>query len=122
MGRYYSGDIEGKFWFGVQSSDAADRFGKTGQTPAYLEYFYEIDDLPIVMEEIASIEATLGEKKAKMDEFFENKISYRKEQLFAECGITEGDLSEYADLLLGYQILEALRENGKCEFTAEIWL
>ena len=27
MGRYYSGDIEGKFWFAVQSSNAADRFG-----------------------------------------------------------------------------------------------
>ena len=27
MGRYYGGDIEGKFWFGVQSSDDADHFG-----------------------------------------------------------------------------------------------
>lgn len=24
MGRYYNGDIEGKFWFGVQSSNDAD--------------------------------------------------------------------------------------------------
>lgn len=122
MGRYYSGDIEGKFWFGVQSSDAADRFGKAGYTPAYLEYYYEIEDLPIVKEEIASIEATLGDKKAKMDEFFEGKITYTKDQLFAECGITDEDLSEYADLLLGYKIADALTENGKCEFTAEIWL
>ena len=27
MGRYYTGDIEGKFWFAVQSSDDADFFG-----------------------------------------------------------------------------------------------
>jgi hypothetical protein len=27
MGRYYHGDIEGKFWFGVQSSYDADFFG-----------------------------------------------------------------------------------------------
>jgi hypothetical protein len=27
MGRYYHGDIEGKFMFGVQSSDDADFFG-----------------------------------------------------------------------------------------------
>lgn len=27
MGRYYSGDIEGKFWFGTQSSDDATHFG-----------------------------------------------------------------------------------------------
>ena len=27
MGRYTSGDLEFKFWFAVQPSDAADRFG-----------------------------------------------------------------------------------------------
>lgn len=27
MGRYYSGDIAGKFWFGVQDSDDAENFG-----------------------------------------------------------------------------------------------
>ena len=33
MGRYYNGDIEGKFWFAVQSSDCADRFGSIGEQP-----------------------------------------------------------------------------------------
>ena len=27
MGRYYDGDIEGKFWFAVQSSDDGEFFG-----------------------------------------------------------------------------------------------
>ena len=27
MGRYYNGDIEGKFWVAVQPSNAADQFG-----------------------------------------------------------------------------------------------
>ena len=27
MGRYYNGDINGKFWFAVQNSNCADRFG-----------------------------------------------------------------------------------------------
>ena len=31
MGRYYNGDIEGKFWFAVQSSDDADFFGQQGE-------------------------------------------------------------------------------------------
>ena len=31
MGRYYSGDIEGKFAFAVQSSNDADFFGVTGE-------------------------------------------------------------------------------------------
>ena len=27
MGRHYDGDIEGKFWFAVQSSDDGEYFG-----------------------------------------------------------------------------------------------
>ena len=37
MGRYYDGDIEGKFWFGVQSSDDADFFGSKGYQPEYID-------------------------------------------------------------------------------------
>ena len=44
MGRYYSGDIEGKFWFTVQSSNAADRFGSIGYEPSYLEYYFDEDN------------------------------------------------------------------------------
>ena len=40
MGRYYEGDIEGKFWFAVQESNDADFFGVTGEQPNYLTYFY----------------------------------------------------------------------------------
>jgi len=29
-------------------------------------------------------------------------------------------LSEYADLLLGYQIRDELNKNGSCNFTAEL--
>lgn len=121
MGRYYSGDIEGKFWFGVQSSDAADRFGKTGNPPCYLEYYFEIEDLPTVRQEISEIETKLADKKATLDAFFnqEGKISYQDEEL-REINISDQDLSEYADLLLGYKIAESLEENGACEFTAEL--
>jgi hypothetical protein len=40
MGRFYSGSIEGKFWFGLQSSDAASRFGVEPSEPAELLYFF----------------------------------------------------------------------------------
>lgn len=36
MGRYYSGDISGKFWFGVQSSTDAENFG--GKIHRYQQY------------------------------------------------------------------------------------
>ena len=49
MGRYYHGDIEGKFMFAVQSSDDADFFGVVGQPPeSQLEYSYREEDLPMI--------------------------------------------------------------------------
>lgn len=52
MGRYYSGDINGKFgnW---QDADAADRFGFEGQQPNSLEYYYDKDNFDV--DELKSI-------------------------------------------------------------------
>jgi len=68
MGRYYSGDIEGKFWFGVQASNAADRFGSVGNAN-YIEYYFSDHDLHEVEEEIANIENKLGDKVSIIDNF-----------------------------------------------------
>ncbi len=56
MGRYYDGDIEGKFWFGLQGSDAPKRFGAQEQAPNTTEYYVDRDDLPLVIKEIEKIE------------------------------------------------------------------
>lgn len=37
MGRYYSGSIEGKFWFAMMSSDVASVFGDRGEDMFYCE-------------------------------------------------------------------------------------
>jgi hypothetical protein len=119
MGRYYSGDIEGKFWFGVQSSVAADRFGVSHNEPNYVEYYYEEEDLEKVEEEIQVIEETLGDKLQLIENFFAEKNSYNDDEL-TEAGISRDDLSEYADLRLGKQIRDCIKENGSCNFTAEL--
>ena len=67
MGRYYNGDIEGKFWFGLQSSDAADRFGYEGTT-THLDYYFDQEELPTVEAEIKSIEESIDVQK--IDDFF----------------------------------------------------
>ena len=118
MGRYYSGDIEGKFWFALQSSDCADRFGVTGYQPSVLNYYFSEDDLESVEEEIANIEQSLGDKIKVIDEFFEKNNGYNDEML-AEAGITIQELSEYADLGLGKKIRDCIKENGECSFEAE---
>jgi len=115
MGRYYNGDIEGKFWFGIQKSDSASRFGGA----EYLEYSFYEDDLDDVNEELNLIHKSLGENLKKLHEFFEREGSYMETDL-EDMGITKPMLSDYADLLLGIKIRDCIKVNGKCQFTAEI--
>ena len=118
MGRYYSGDISGKFWFALQSSDCADRFGVSGEQPNVLQYYFGEDDLEAVEEEIKNIEESLGDQIAVIDKFFESNNSYN-DKMLEEAGITTEQLSEYADLGLGKKIRDSIKENGQCEFEAE---
>ena len=87
MGRYYDGDIEGKFWFAVQDSDAADRFGVTGVEPSELYYYFDNESLKGVEAELKVIEEQLGTYRVKMIEFFKSNEWYRDE-----------DLAKYLDL------------------------
>jgi hypothetical protein len=119
MGRYYNGDIEGKFWFGLQSSVAADRFGVEHNEPNYVEYCFFEDDLEGVQEEIENILEDLGEKIEIIDKFFEGNSGWNNEML-SDVGINERELGEYADLLLGIQIRDCIKENGQCIFEAEL--
>lgn len=119
MGRYYSGDIDGKFWFAVQSSSSADRFGVQGFQPNYLEYNFYEEDKPKLEEELKRIEKALGEQLQNMNEFFDKHNSYTHDQLI-ENGIDVNNLSEYADYKLGRQILDCINELGYCEFEAEL--
>lgn len=117
MGRYYSGDIDGKFWFALQSSDCADRFGVTGEQPSTLNYYFSEDDLEGVNEEIKNIEDSLGDKIQIIEKFFEDNTGYNDEML-AKVGITTEELRDYADLGLGKQIRDCIVENGECHFEA----
>ena len=44
MGRYYEGDIDGKFWFGIQCSDDGEFFGAQEQESNWIDYCVERDD------------------------------------------------------------------------------
>ena len=119
MGRYYNGQIEGKFWFALQSSDCADRFGVSGTTPEVLNYYFEESDLEGVEEEIARIEESLGDKIKIIEDFFKDNNGYN-DGMLAKAGITNHELSEYADLGMGKQIRDCIKENGECSFEAEL--
>ena len=119
MGRYYSGDIEGKFWFALQSSNAADRFGVTGEEPNYLTYYFDKDNLEDVEKEIKNIEESLSGKLEIVENFFKENNGYNDEKL-KEIGVTKDDLSDYADLGLGKQIRDCIKQTGWCSFEAEL--
>lgn len=128
MGRYYSGDIDGKFAFGIQSSDAADRFGVIGQPPEYLQYNYSKDDLKTLQEELKNIEDAFGAHKSALKIYFDlyktqddaplSFQSYLKEGGLPE--LTKEQLSEYYDYVLGRKILDCIQETGYCSFDAEL--
>jgi hypothetical protein len=123
MGRNYFGDIDGRFWFAVQNSNAADRFGVTGVEPQELYYYFDKGNLDDVEEELKVIKKQLGSYRTKMKEFFKSNEYYSDEDLVKHLGIPEDKvkklLKDYADYELGMKIRKSILENGQCEFTAE---
>lgn len=115
MGRYYSGDIEGKFMFAVQSSDAADRFGSIGREPGHISYYFDEDQIPTIEVQLKELQPAYD----KVSKFLEeDKMSYNDEML-REAGISSGELSDYADYDLGKKILDCIKKEGSCQFNAE---
>ncbi len=120
MGRFYSGDIEGKFMFAVQSSDAAERFEAnelgTIWLIEYVVYYDSYQDIKKELDEILSTGAV-----ARVERMFENEMGYNDDtcKLY---GVAAKDLSEYADYKLGKNILDFFDENPECDcyFNAEI--
>ena len=123
MGRWIQGDIEAKFWVGIQPSDAADRFGVIGVQPEELYYYFQKEDLESVETEIEVIEKKLDKYLPLMVQFFTGKDCYSDEKLATALGITTSEtkilLRDYADLELGRLIRDCIKEQGSCEFTAE---
>jgi len=131
MGRYYQGDIEGKFWFAVQNSDDANNFGGSeielqdddGEVME-LEYFFAKEDLESINEGLQTCITDLGEFKPKLDEVFSLSNSYNPDEIARQLGVGQAkyrDLMEsYARLHLGNKIKKCVEDNGECRFTAEL--
>jgi len=124
MGRYYSGDIQGKFVFAVQASDAADRFGVTGQQPEELNYYFTEDDLPAIEKGLKEIEYVLGEYLQKFIQWTNEVDFYNDKEASEYFNISEVEFrylfSEFADWRLGIKIRDYVVEHGECQFTAEM--
>lgn len=130
MGRYYDGDIEGKFWFAVQSSNAPARFGGQEYEPNYINYYFGEEQLDEVKTELERIEEILGEDLKRLQDFFEQTNGYNmimiidwykkeyKETINEEE--VKDMLVEYADYELGKQIYDCIKETGECNMNCEL--
>jgi hypothetical protein len=123
MGRYYQGDIEGKFWFSVQPSNDADHFGDVG-SPMEIHYNFEKDHLKDIKKGIKECIKCLGDWKDKLDTFFKKNDTYNDEMLWDQIKLDKANVKKilklYARLELGNQIKECVEKNGTCSFSAEL--
>ena len=141
MGRYYDGDIEGKFWFAVQSSDDGEFFGAKDITSeneeedyhaGYVDYCIDNNAISDVLEGIRICKGCLGENGKILMDFFQTNTGYNEEMIIKHykdkhnIKISEdevlGHLQYIARLQLGIQILIFFNQNPDkdCNFTAEM--
>jgi len=124
MGRYYNGDIEGKFLFAVQSSNAGERFGAVEEDWPYTPYIVYRESYSEIQQELDDIVSTGSVKK--VDDFFEELAQkgrgYNDSDL-EEAGILKDDMSQWADHRLGKQIKDWFDNNpdeDELRFEAEL--
>lgn len=141
MGRFYDGDIEGKFGVGVQPSNDADFFGVEGTEPDATEfdedevvpdcllYDFSEADLPAVEEGLDECRRTLNEEYAELSrkdkEFWAGHDSPCGSRDYeAAMGVDEDTLRDFerwmCRLALGTEIAECIRKTGSCSFSAEL--
>ena len=109
MGRYIDGDIEHKFWFGVQPSNAASQFGgEIGED--YIPYRYnDMDDFNV--ERLKYLIRKFNEEsKTKISLETEPDLLYTVEEKRCELR---------ADIQLGLRIYQHIKIFGPCTFLAE---
>jgi alcohol dehydrogenase class IV len=114
MGRYYNGDIDGKFWFAVQPSNAGERFGAKEISPYYIEYEIDREDsYNDIVKELESIESNDAIKR--VDDMFKMlqllKTDGYDDDTLKQYGVKEKDIEEYADYELGKQIKNWFDDN-----------
>ena len=130
MGRYYDGDIEGKFWFGVQSSDDASYFGGNEEVekdedgiPLEISYSFTKEDLDDIDSGLSDCKEKLAGYHHSLSEFFEANHGYNDDMLSKYLGVTKMEVRDllewYARYTLGNKIKNCVVEKGQCNFTCE---
>jgi hypothetical protein len=108
MGRYYTGDIEGKFMFAVQGSDAGERFGAHELDNHVIHYYIQRESYDDIVKELKSIEESGCLERAEVI----MREGYEMESL----PLIYKDLQGYADYRMGKKIKEWFDDNPKEDY------
>ena len=123
MGRYYSGDIEGKFWFGIQASDDGEFFGME-TSHSFIDYYIDESDMDLIENGIKQCKKQLRGHLTKINKFFSGKHSYNEKHLSEVLNVNEDATHDlliwYARLELGKKIHEQVLRDGSCYMSAEL--
>jgi len=126
MGRYYDGDVEGKWWFGVQSSDTPERFGGY---ETHIDYTICNDDT--FKSGIKLIKEDLGDKLEWLQQFFDENNGYndamlmefmiKKNPRYDKSELSQ-DLENFADYEFAMQVKEYFDDTGNeyCHVNSEL--
>lgn len=112
MGRYYTGDIAGKFMFAVQSSDAGERFEAFEIEPQIVEYCVNRESYGHIKEVLKEIEKTGAVKRVK--NMFD-KVDGYNDDIQKKHKVSNNDLKEYADWILGKKMIDFFDENKEAD-------
>ncbi len=121
MGRYYSGDIDGKFMVAVQSSNAGERFFARELDPEYIDYEVSRDNYSEIVEELEKIKTSGSVDRVQA--MFDKTDYGWNDTIQKENGVSDEDLSEYADYELGMKIkvwFDQNPEDNYLNFIAEL--
>ena len=123
MGRFYTGDINGRLQIALQPTRFIDCFGVEGEDPSELYYYYEEKHLPKIKAVVEEAEKELGANKEKLETFFKDHDMYKDEQLVKFLGLDKGKtksmLKLYERCLIGTKIIKCIEENGSCDFVVD---
>ena len=126
MGRYYDGDVEGKWWFGVQSSDTPERFGGY---ETHIDYTICNDDT--FKSGIKLIKEDLGDKLEWLQQFFDENNGYndamlmefmlKKNPRYDKSELSQ-DLENFADYGFAMQVKQHFEDTDEdyCNVNSEL--
>jgi len=126
MGRFYNGDIEGKWWFAVQSSDTPERFG--GHE---ISIDYSISNDDTFKDAVKQLEEDLDGKLKWLKQFFKDNSFYNDEKLLEfmikkspryDKSELNQDLENFADYEFAMQVKEYFDDTGNqyCHVNSEL--